>query len=163
LGTLSAIDTGVLIEYIDELGDYHLQANAVIESVITGGLTAIIAHPVFAELYYVSCKMYEKIASVNRRNSDESPGSRAEDLVKWLYKSPNITVLDNTIELAIEAGKIKRELSLALPDSYVIACAKLQKCEAIFKRRENEMKRGDKLGKLKKDHKVNLVFLEDFV
>jgi len=162
MGALSAIDTSVLVEYIDESGDFHIQANAVIESVTNGGLTAIIAHPIFAELYYVSYRAYEKTTNAYGRKNDGSPEARAGDLIRWLYKSPNVSIPENTVELAIEAGKIKREFGLALPDSYVIACAKLEQCEAVFKGREKEMKRRDKLGRLEKDHKIDLLFLEDF-
>jgi uncharacterized protein len=154
---LSAIDTSVLIEFIDESGDFHPQATAVIESIISGRLNGVIAHPVLAELYYVSYRIFEKLSA-----RDESPGSRAGALVDWLFKSPNIFVPANSSELAIEAGKIKQKFKLALPDSYVISLAKLNKCEAVFKSAEEEMTRGNKLTSLKKDEKVNLVFLEDY-
>jgi predicted nucleic acid-binding protein len=159
---LFALDTSVLIEFIDESGDFHSQANAVVDRVTNGQLTAVLPHPTFAELYYVSCRIYEKVAEEHNRRNEESPESRAGDLIRWLYKSPNIIVPENTIELAIEAGNIKKEFRLALPDSYVMAAAKLNQCQALFKGRETEMKRGDKLARLKTDHKIGLVFLEDF-
>jgi uncharacterized protein len=162
LAAVSALDTGVLIEYIDELGDFHVQASAVLESVTLGRLTAIIPHPVFAELYYVSYRIFEKVdKSGDGKSTGGSPESTAAKLVSWLYRSPNIFVPDNTAELAIEAGKIKQKFSLAIPDSYVIASAKLNQCEAVFRSKEAEMKRGNnKLGRLGSEAKV--IFLEDF-
>lgn len=165
LVALSAIDTDVLVEFIDESGDFHSQATTVLECVISGRLTGVITHPIFAELYYVSHRIFEKIDERNKAEKDEdgeSPDSRAEKLITWLFKSPNIFVPLNTIELAIEAGKIKQKFKFALPDSYVIASAKLNQCEAIFKTREEEMKRSNKLERLKIEDKINLVFLEDY-
>jgi len=156
--SLAAIDTGVLIEYIDELGDFHIQATAVLESVTAGRLTAIIPHLVFAELYYVSCRIYEKFGG----RDDASPESRASNLIGSLYRSPNISVPENSLEFALEAGRIKQKFNLALPDSYVIASAKLNRCDAVFKSLEDEMERGGRLARLKKETKVGLVFLEDF-
>jgi predicted nucleic acid-binding protein len=163
LTSFSAIDTGVLIEFIDELGDFHSQADAVVDSITKGNISAIITHPTFAELYYVSCRIFEEVEEANDiRKNEVSPESRSADLIRWLYTAPNIIVPQNTVELAIEAGKIKKDFSFALPDSYVMAAAKLGRCQAIFKGREAEMKQSDKIAKLKKDHRIELVFLEDF-
>ena len=160
--SLSAIDTSVLIEFIDESGDFHPQAAALIESITSGRLTGVITHPTFAELYYVSYRIFEKIDGRGENTDNGSPELKAGKLVSWLFKSPNIFIPENTIELAIEAGKIKQKFKFALPDSYVIASAKLNLCEAVFKSREKEMSRSDKVAKLKKVEKVNLVFLEDY-
>lgn len=163
MASLSAIDTSVLIEFIDESGDFHTQAASIVESVTSGKLTGIIPHPIFAELYYVSFRIFETIAKVKddkKKDTFESPSLKAEKLLDWLFKSPNVFVPDNTVELAIEAGKIKQKFHLALPDSYVLASAKLNQCDAIFKSREEEMKHNDKLTKLKNEAKV--VFLEDY-
>ncbi|MGI0085500.1 MAG: type II toxin-antitoxin system VapC family toxin [Nitrososphaerales archaeon] len=158
--SLSTIDTSVLVEFIDEDGDFHAQARGVVESITSGRLTGIIPHPVFVELYYVSYKLYEKNRDVAQ--SKRSPELKAETLINWIFKSPNILVPEDTIELAIAAGKIKQKFSLALTDSYVIACAKLQQCIAIFKSQEEEMSKGNKIEKIETGEDVRLIFLEDY-
>jgi len=160
LTPLSAIDTDVIVEYMDEAGDFHFQAKWIIDSITSGKLLGVIAHPVLAELYYVSYRLYERNYAVVKDN--ESPESRAGKLINWLFKSPNVLVPDSTVELAIEAGKIKQKFSLALADSYVIASAKSFRCKAIFKRKEEEMSRGNKLKRLTEEDSVSLVFLEDY-
>ena len=115
-----SIDTGVLIEFIDESGDFHRQAEIVVNSVNSGKLVGLIAHPVFAELYYVSDKLYENLAGGNIRNED-TPAAKSERLIRWLFGSPNFLMPDNSPELALEAGGMKRKYALALTDSYVLA------------------------------------------
>jgi predicted nucleic acid-binding protein len=153
---LSAIDTGVFIEYMDELGDFHSQATAVVESITSGSLVAVIPHPVFAELYYVSNRIFDKVGA---KDAD----LKASNLVTWLYRSPNVFVPESTVELALEAGRIKRKFNFALPDSYVLASAKLNRCDAVFKSQEAEMKKRRRLlAHLKSEIKGNLIFLEDY-
>jgi predicted nucleic acid-binding protein len=127
-----SLDTSVLAEYIDAQGDYHEQALVVIRSVIDGHFTALVPHVVLAELYYVTSRIYEDLGF-------ENSSVRAEKIVEWLYGSPNFTVTESSLELAIESGRIKKQFGLALPDSYVISSAKLFHGKAVFKKREAEM------------------------
>ena len=144
-------DTGVIIEYIDLTGKFHRQAEALIENISTGKLSAIIPHPILAETYYVSARIYEKLGL-------ERPGLRAEELVDWLYRSPNFTLAEPSLELALQAGMIKGHFNLALTDAYIIAASKLYKGRAVFRRREREMV--EKLAELTKSY--DIVFLEDY-
>jgi predicted nucleic acid-binding protein len=146
-----SLDTGVIVEYVDLDGSFHRQAEAVIENVLARKLIAVIAHPVLAEAYYVSLRVYEKLGV-------EEPEDRAEKLVEWLYKSPNFVIADLTLELALLAGRIKKSFSFALTDAYVLAASKLYKGRAVFRRRESEIE--EKLAELTKDYKI--VFLEDY-
>ena len=154
-----SIDTGVMVEYIDEAGDFHAEASTVVKSITSGKLLGLVAHPVLAELYYVSSRLYEK--SEEKKQNIE-PEQKAENLIKWIFGSPNILIQENTLELALEAGRIKKKYAFALTDSFVLAAAKLNRCKAVFKSLEDEMARGDKLGKLEKEEKIQLVFLKDY-
>lgn len=153
-----SIDTGVLVEFIDESGDFHSEAAVVMESIASGNLMGFVAHPVFAELYYVSSRLYE----MRRRRGKEITASEeeAEQLIKWLFSLPGIVMPENSLELALEAGRIKRRFAFALTDSYVLAAAKLNQCKAVFKGPVQEMNRRSKLERLKEE--VELVFLEDY-
>ena len=146
-----SLDTGVIVEYIDLAGKFHRQAEALIENISTGKLLAIIPHPTLAETYYVSVRIYEKLGL-------ERPERRAEELVKWLYRSPNFTLAEPSLELALQVGMIKGHFNLALTDAYIIAASKLYKGRAVFRRREREMV--EKLAELTKSY--DIVFLEDY-
>ena len=151
-----SIDTGVLVEYIDSDGMFHSEAKALVESVTSGRLSGLVTHVVFAELFYVATRLYEQI------EEKENAEAKSERLVRWLFNSPNIVMPENTLELALRAGRFKKRFALALPDSYVLACAQLNGCKAIFKSAEAETERGNKLERLRKEEKVELIFLEDY-
>lgn len=142
-------DTGVIAEYIDLEGALHRQAEALVESVLAGKLLAVIPHPILAETYYVSLRMYQKL---------KEPEGRAEKLVEWLYTSPNFSIAEPSLELAVQAGNIKANFGLALTDAYVLAAAKLYKGKAVFRRKEREMT--NKLRYLTKNYSI--IFLEDY-
>ncbi|MGC8934168.1 MAG: PIN domain-containing protein [Thermoproteota archaeon] len=144
-----SLDTGVLIEYINLAGSLHKEAKAVIQSVLDGKIIAIIPHSVLAETYYVSVRIYEKLNLAN-------PEQRAKNFVEWLYRSPNFSVAEPSLELAILAGRVKKEFNLALTDAYVLASAKLYKAKAVFRSKEKEMT--EKLEDVTKEY--DIVFLE---
>lgn len=146
-----SIDTGTIVEYVDLDGTFHSQATAIFDSIGAGEILGLIAHPILAETYYVSLRVYEKLQL-------EQPERRARNLIEWLYRSPNIELAEPTLELALTAGKIKKKFSLALTDAYVIASSKLYKGKAVFRTREKEIQ--EKITELGKSY--NLVFLEDY-
>jgi len=146
-----SLDTGTIVEYMDMAGTFHSQARAIFDSIVAGEILGLIAHPVLAETYYVSLRVYEKLEL-------EEPEKKAQKLIEWLYTSPNIELAEQTLELALTAGKIKKEYSIALTDAYVIASSKLYKGRAVFRTREKEIQ--EKMTELGK--KYNLVFLEDY-
>jgi len=146
-----SLDTGTIVEYVDLDGRYHPQAKAIFESIVEGEILGLIAHPILAETYYVSLRVYETL-------DVEKPESRAENLVEWLYRSPNIEVAEPTLELALTAGKIKKKFGVALTDAYVIASSKLYNGKAIFRAMEKEIQ--ENITELSKDY--SLVFLEDY-
>lgn len=146
-----SLDTGAIIEYIDLTGPFHRQAAAIIESILAGKLVAMIPHPILAETFYVSARIYQKLKL-------EEPKRRAEELITWLYSSPNFDLAQPSLELALLAGSIKRTFRLALTDAYVVAASKLHEGKAVFRKREREMAK--KLGQLTK--RYDLLFLEDY-
>jgi len=127
-----SLDTGVIAEYMDLAGSLHKEAEAIIRNVLGGKLLAIIPHPILVETYYVSARIYERLGL-------SDPEERAEKLIEWLYRSPNISLAEPSLELAILAGKVKRKFSLALTDAYVLASAKLYGGKALFRSKEKEI------------------------
>jgi len=127
-----SLDTGVIAEYIDLAGSLHKEAEAIVRNVLGGKLLAIIPHPILVETYYVSARIYERLGL-------SDPEERAEKLIEWFYRSPNISLAEPSLELAILAGKVKRKFSLALTDAYVLASAKLYGGKALFRSKEKEI------------------------
>lgn len=146
-----SLDTDVIVEYIDLAGSYHTQAKAIFDSVLAGRLQAIVPHPILAETYHVSLRIYERLRL-------ENPESRAEGLVDWLYRSPNFSIAEQSLELALLAGRIKKQFGLALTDAYVLAASRLCKGKAVFRTREKEIQQN--ITQISRNY--HLVFLEDY-
>lgn len=146
-----AIDTSVIIEYIDLQGELHEQAKTVFSTLLTSKLEGILLHPILAETYYVATKLYRKLQV-------ENPESIASKLIEWLYRLPATRIIGGDVELAIETGKAKLNYGLALTDCYVLAASKIYDCKALFKRPEKEMLKN--IDALKKEYQ--LLFLEDY-
>lgn len=146
-----AIDTSVIIEYIDTKGELHEQAKIIFSALLTSKLEAILPHPILAETYYVATRLYQRLKI-------ENPQNVASKLIEWLYRLPTTIIPSEDINLAIEAGKTKLNYGLALTDCYVLAASKIYNCKAIFKKPEKEMLKN--IEELKKEYK--LLFLEDY-
>ncbi|RLE86108.1 MAG: hypothetical protein DRJ96_04660 [Thermoprotei archaeon] len=149
--TRVALDTSVIVEYIDQRGEYHEQAEAIFSALLAGGLTAIILHPVLSETYVVAARIYKALGL-----SDAE--LRAAKLVGWLYRLPTAEVKGLDLELALEAGRVKLRYGVALTDCYVIAASKIYGCKAVFRRREREML--PVIESLEREY--SLLFLEDY-
>ncbi|MFQ5832461.1 MAG: PIN domain-containing protein [Candidatus Thorarchaeota archaeon] len=120
VGELTVLDAGVLI------------ALALDESSATGLSQKIISHPgLFActeiglcELSYILC----------RRLSWGKTWKKTQSLIE----SSAVTIIPTHI-LWTEAARIKCNSSIALPDCFTIAAARLTKGRAMFARREKEL------------------------
>lgn len=145
------IDTSVIIEYIDLKGELHEQAETIFSTLLTSRLEAIVPHPILAETYYVATRLYDRFRV-------EDPEDFASRLVTWLYRLPTVTIPKGDPDLAIEAGRAKLNYDLALTDCYVLAASKIQRCKALFKKREKEISRSVDL--LKREYQI--LFLEDY-
>ncbi len=146
-----AIDTSIIIEYIDKAAEFHDQANAVFTEILNGELEAVIPHPILAETYYVSARIYQKLGM-------KKPQSLSAELVEWLFRLPSVSVPLENMDLAIEAGAAKYKFCIALTDCYVLAASKIYNSKALFKKPETEM--FSKISDLKKAYQ--LVFLSDY-
>lgn len=147
----ASIDTSVIIEYIDEEGECHEQAEAVFSAILAGKIEAIIPHSILVETYYVTARIYQKLGVRN-------PKATATKLIEWLYRLPTVTIADTSLNLALEVGKIKLRYKLAITDCYVLATSKIYNCTALFKKPEKEMLKN--INQLKKNYKIT--FLKDY-
>lgn len=140
-----------MAEYANASGKFNTQANVIFNSLNKGELTAIVAPPSLSEVYYVMLRLYEK-------SGVEKPDENATRLCEHLYYHPNIEVADTPLSLIIEAAKIKHLLRLALTDCYVLALSEKRGCKAVFRHKEEEMKKVmDTL-----NERFQIVFLEDY-
>ena len=146
-----AIDTSVIIEYIDTKGELHEQAKIIFSALLTSKLEAILPHPILAETYYVAARLYQKLKI-------ENPQNVASKLIEWLYRLSTTIIPSEDTNLAIETGKTKLNYGLALTDCYVLAASKMHNCKALFKKPEKEMLKN--IDRLKKEYQ--LLFLEDY-
>ena len=147
----AVLDTSVIIEYVDESGEYHEQAKTVFNAVLQGRLEAIIPHPILAETYYVAARVYEALGL-------NEPMGRARKLVEWLYRLSSPAARGDDLKTALEAGNAKLRYGIALTDCYVLAAAKVHGGKAVFRKREKEM-----LNTIKEiESKYPVIFLEDY-
>ncbi len=149
--TKVAMDTSVIIEYIDIKGELHEQAKLTFSALLTSKLEVILPHPILAETHYVATKLYHKFKI-------ENPQNVAAKLIEWLYRLPATIIPNADINLAIEAGKAKLNHGLALTHCFVLAASKIHNCKALFKKREKEMLKN--IDALKREYQ--LLFLEDY-
>lgn len=147
--TKVALDTSVIIEYIDLKGELHTQAQTIFSALLTGKLENILPHPILAETCYVAAKLYQKLQV-------ENPQLVASKLIEWLYRLPTTIIPSDDTNLAIETAKVKLNHRLALTDCYVLATSKIHNCKALFKKPEKEMAKNIYI--LEKEYQ--LLFLE---
>lgn len=146
-----ALDTSIIIEYIDKNAEFQDQAKAVFGALLKGEFEAIIPHPTLAETYYVSTKIYQKLGITK-------PESLSEELLEWLVRLPSVTIPAENKDLAIEVGKAKLKYCLALTDCYVLGASQIHSCKALFKKPEKEMLA--KISSLQSSYQ--LIFLSDY-
>jgi len=149
--TKVAIDTSVIIEYIDKKGELNEQAEIIMSALLTGKLEVVIPHPILAETYYVATKLYQKLKI-------ENPDAVASKFIEWIYRLPTTIIPADDINLAIETGKAKLNYGLALTDCYVLATSRINNCKAIFKKPEREMQAN--IHQLEQEYQ--LLFLKDY-
>jgi hypothetical protein len=150
--TKVAVDTSIIIEYVDSKGEFHEQAETLFSVLLAGKLEAVLPHPILVETYYVATRLYRELKV-------ENPDVTASRLVEWLSRLPTVIIPNETIELAVETGKAKLGYGLALTDCYVLAASRMLGCKALFKKPEKEML--ENLDSLKRDY--TLLFLEDYL
>ena len=146
-----AIDTSVIIEYVDLKGELHEQAQIVFSAILNGKLEGVIPHPILAETYYIITRLYQELQV-------EDPQVVASKLIEWLYRLPTTIISGGDIRLAVEAGRAKLAYGLALTDCYVLATSKIYNCKALFKKPEREMLKH--MDALKKEYQI--IFLQDY-
>ena len=145
------LDTSVIVESVNIGGEFNKQATVIFDSINSGKLTALVSPVTISELCYVLWRIYDKLAL-------RSPEKISKDFCEYVYYHPGVRILEMSLELLLEAGSIKRRYALALSDCFVLAASKLNRCNAIFRHREDEIE--SVLKDLSKEFK--LVFLEDY-
>ena len=150
--SLAVLDSGVIAEYVNVAGEFNAQSRAIFESIDRGEFRAIVVPATISELYYVLRRMYE---GLRMREADRISRLFCE----YIYYHPGVEVVEMSLGLLVEAGRIKHAYRLALTDCYVLAASKLYGCRVVFRHREAEMRAV--LDSLCKEFQI--VFLEDYV
>ena len=137
----TTLDTSAMIEFLigSDLGeiirDYLENLDA--EESVHNSLYSI------SEMYYV----------LNRLKGDEFATESLERIL-----DSNIINVNSTLEMAIEAGRLKSERAISIADCSCLSTAKITDSKAVFARREKEIAREMK----RKSFGVEMVFLDDF-
>lgn len=139
-----AVDAGVFVDYIDRNSQLHGVARALVESF--GRLEVFLSHVTVAETCYVTARVLKE-AGV------KDYFEKSLEFVRWLSGHPSVQVV-GSIELDVEAARLKLEHGIALGDCYVLALSKLKNCRAVFRKREMPKEL---------EEEFEVVFLEDYV
>jgi len=136
----TALDSSTLIEYLTgtDLGKVlrtYFERMELDETAYVSNLT-------IAETFYVLC----------RREGVESASQKITRMISSKVIQPT-----DSIELAIEAGKLKCERAISLPDCSCLAVAKETGARPVFASRETELTREMK----RKPFDVVPIFLQD--
>ncbi len=114
------LDTSVIIEYIIKNSPYKPLIDKLFEKAENNELKLYLTPITLSELLYVASRIY-KAAGIKEANRE------ALNSAYWVASITNI--IHPSIEVALEAGELKKKLRLALPDCYVIAATYvLNKC-----------------------------------
>ncbi|MDT7902106.1 MAG: PIN domain-containing protein [Acidianus sp.] len=124
---MTVVDTGVLVEYINESGEYHDKVKKLLEENNTLYVTPI----TLSEVMYVSYRIYNA-SGLNDANK------YARDFVEWLSYKLKVTEINK--DITFDAGEIKKKYGLALSDCYVIATANYLRDKALFKKEKRYSK-----------------------
>ena len=144
------LDTSVILEYINLNGKYHEQAEIVFTAILNGQLEAYIPSIILAEVHYASLLLYERLGL-------ENPILRAGKLISWLYKLPNIMIVNEDLNLILEASEIGRKYLLPLTTCFVLATSKINDCKAVFVKR---LVKDEEIRNLERE--VDIIYLEDY-
>lgn len=126
------LDTSIIIAHMVENAPGREKILGVFNRARVGEVKLYLVHPVISEVVYVASRIY-KVLGFKEHNK------LALDLVTWISSFTNIVEI--TLEAAIRAGELKKELGLALTDCYVLAVAENLGSKALFFKVEEEMKR----------------------
>ena len=101
------IDTNIFISVINKETDFSY-SKRILDWIDEGKLTGLVSTIVLAEI----CSGYEM----------ESADER-DDFLAYVLGSANYKIIDVTVPLALEAGKLRAKKSLKLPDALIVASA----------------------------------------
>ncbi|MQL56362.1 PIN domain-containing protein [Acidianus ambivalens] len=142
---MTVIDTGILVEYINESGEYHDKVKKLLEENNTLYVTPI----TLSEVMYVSYRIYKAsgLKDANRYT---------REFVEWLSYKLKVTEINQ--DIIFEAWEIKKKYGISLPDCYVIATANYLKDKALF-RKEKEILQA--VNKINKEYGNILIFIDE--
>lgn len=142
---MTVVDTGVLVEYINESGEYHDKVKKLLEENNTLYVTPI----TLSEVMYVSYRIY-KVSGLNDANK------YARDFVEWLSYKLKVTEINK--DITFDAGEIKKKYGIAFPDCYVIATANYLRDKALFKKEKEILQ---VVNKINKEYNNILIFIDE--
>ncbi|MEM2739987.1 MAG: PIN domain-containing protein [Candidatus Bathyarchaeia archaeon] len=139
------VDTSVLVEYIVRGSPHRSAVEKLLDDALKKIVELYVTPITISELVYVASRLYE-LAGV------EKPNEEALNFAEWL--TAKVKVAEVTLDIAFEAGDLRKKLRIALSDCYVIATAIKLQMKALFLKPEEEM-----LDRIKELRELPIVFL----
>jgi predicted nucleic acid-binding protein len=122
------VDTNIFISVKNKEEPYYSSSKAVLDKVDEGVLRGIVSTIILAEIcsgYYAAGELEEK-----------------DEFLTHILTSPNYTIADVTVGVADEAGRIRANTKLRLPDAIIVASGLKEKADYIVTYDEQLKKAG---------------------
>ncbi len=143
------LDTGVIVEYIILKSKYRPKIVELFNLASENKIELYTSIVALSEVLYIASRIYQAA------NVDD-PNDEAKCFIEWIKR--RVKVVDVNEDIVLEAGELKKQLHIALPDCYIIATAKYIKAVPVFRKIEREME-----PVLTKLREIGVLFLEGYV
>ena len=127
-----ALDTSVLIEYLDKSSPYSNIVERIFSRALRNEISLHTTSLVISELLYVSSRFYKEM-------DIPQPNEYAYKYILWLKNYIGLKIHNIDYKLSLKIGKFKKVLKIALTDCSVIALAQVINGISLFRKVEREM------------------------
>lgn len=119
-------DTNSVIYYLDDVSPYNTILEEILGLVEVGQIKAYLSVITTAEILVKPLQKEDK--------------SLASNYLRFFNFFPNLTVVDTTREIAIQAAIVKASTGMKLPDAIIIATAAVMRCPVLGNDKEWQKK-----------------------
>jgi len=125
------VDTSVLIERIIRNSPFKSLVEDLFTRALNREVELYVTLPTLSEVLYVASRIYS-------HGGIDDPNKEATSFILWITSRARI--ITPTLDIALRAGELKKELGFSITDCYVIAAAERIGGKALFLKLEGEMR-----------------------